>query len=186
MTTEERHLQNINDYSVNEQGVKDTLKELIAIGSEIGIHPGINTYNDVRRMQEQKERLEAAIDQKVSRSRQHYLKYEHPITFEILESVGIENDSSILVDLSKVEEESKRTTYPMFEENKMSITQTPLVFMDTHYMQQTDNSILKALEESISPAKKNGGEIMILWHNNNISNNREIGLYKEALEVIRN
>jgi hypothetical protein len=185
MTTEEKHLLNINDYSVKEQGVKDTLKELIAMGSEIGIHPGINTYNDGDKMQEQKERLEIAIGQKVTRSRQHYLKYEYPITFEILESIGIQNDSSILVDLSLVEDKTNRTTYSMFEENGSEITQTPLVFMDTHYMQSKDDEILKTLEACIAPAKRDGGEVMILWHNNNISNNREIGLYREALDVIK-
>lgn len=185
MTTEEKHSKNINDYSVNEQKVKDNLKELIAIGSEIGIHPGIYTFDDERRMQQQKERLETAIEQKVVRSRQHYLRYEYPRTFEILASIGIENDSSILVDLSNVEDRSKRTTYPMFEDTDMDITQTPLVFMDTHHMQKDDDTLLKILEDSLGPAKREGGEVMILWHNNNISNSREIGLYKEALEVIK-
>ena len=73
----------------------------------------------------------------------------------------------------------------MFEEESMRITQTPLVFMDTHHMHQAGDMILKILEDSICPAKKDGGEVMILWHNNNISNSREIGLYKEALDVIK-
>jgi len=82
----------------------------------------------------------------------------------------------------------KKSTYLMEDEDgrKMSISQTPLVFMDTHYMQQKDEEILKVLENSVAPAKRDGGEIMILWHNNNISNNREMGLYREALEVIKN
>ena len=188
MTTEDKHPKNINDYNVRDTDVLEKLKQLISIGSEIGLHPGIYTCNDSKRMKEQKVRLEDAIQQEVIRSRQHYLKYEYPETFKILESVGIKNDSSILVDISTVEDKAKCSTYFMRDEDgrKMNISQTPLVFMDTHYMQLKDDAILSVLEKRVAPAKKNGGEIMILWHNNNISNSREIGLYKEALEVIKN
>jgi len=187
MTTVEKHAKNINDYNVNDQNVRDLLKQLLSIGSELGIHPGILTFNDENRMREQKERLEDAVQQEVVRSRQHYLKYEYPTTFKILESIGIENDSSILVNISNVEEKEKRSTYVMSDEEgrKMNISQTPLVFMDTHHMQLKDDTILGILEKSVAPAKRDGGEIMILWHNNNISNSRELGLYKEALEVIK-
>ncbi|MDF1694596.1 MAG: hypothetical protein P1U56_02135 [Saprospiraceae bacterium] len=187
MTTEEIHPQNINDYNLQHSTIQAELKELISIGAEIGLHPGIYTYNDEKRMLNQKASLEEAIQQEVVRSRQHYLKYEYPETFKILESVGIQNDSSILVDLTLEEDREKRSTYIMLDEegNTMNISQTPLVFMDTHHIQLKDDRILELLEERIAPAKKDGGEIMILWHNNNISNNREIGLYKEALEVIK-
>ena len=187
MTTEEKHPKNINDYSVNDSSVREVLKQVISIGSEIGIHPGIYTYNDQKRMQEQKEMLEKSIGQNVVRSRQHYLKYEYPGTFRILESIGIKNDSSILVNIANETDSDKRSTYQMEDEDgsKMNISQTPLVFMDTHHMQLKDEEILEALENSVAPAKRDGGEIMILWHNNNISNNREFGLYKEALEVIK-
>lgn len=187
MTTEESHPKNINDYKVDDEDVGSMLSELISMGVEIGLHPGIYTCNDPKRMQAQKDKLEAVIQQQVVRSRQHYLNYEYPETFEILASIGIENDSSILVDMNNEEDRKKRTTYRMQDAagNAMNLSQTPLVFMDTHHMQLRDDEILEILEESIAPAKKEGGEVMILWHNNNISNSREIGLYKEALEVIR-
>lgn len=188
MTTEEEHQKNINDYKVTDPSVQETLKQVIAIGSEIGLHPGIYTFDDENRMHQQKVRLEESIQQEVIRSRQHYLKYEYPITFRILESVGIKNDSSILVDISNEDNIERKSTYIMQDEDgkKMSISQTPLVFMDTHFMQLKDEEILAELEKRITPAKNDGGEIMILWHNNNISNDREIGLYREALEVIKN
>jgi len=188
MTTEESDPKNINDYRVDDPKVREVLNQLIAMECEIGLHPGILTYNDENRIKQQKEKLEKAIHQQVTRSRQHYLKYVYPGTFEKLESVGIKNDSSILVDLSKVEDRNKRSTYVMTDPggNEMGITQTPLVFMDTHHMNKTDDAILSTLESSLAPAKREGGEIMILWHNNNISNSREKGLYREALEVITN
>ncbi len=187
MTTDEKHPKNINDYSTVDLNIRETLKRLIATGSEIGLHPGILTFNDENRMRDQKEKLEEAVEKEVVRNRQHYLKFEYPTTFKILESIGIENDSSILVDISNVEEQAKRSTYFMSDEegHKMNISQTPLVFMDTHHMHLKDDAILNLLEQSVAPAKNNGGEIMILWHNNNVSNNRELGLYKEALEVIK-
>ncbi|MEM9544465.1 MAG: hypothetical protein AAGA77_00760 [Bacteroidota bacterium] len=188
MTTEEKHPKNINDYNVQNPKVKTTLRQLLRLGCEIGLHPGILTYNDEIRLIAQKERLEKSIDQEVVRSRQHYLKYKYPDTFKKLETVGIKNDSSILVNLAEEQNPRKRTTYLMRDSDgeEMNISQTPLVFMDTHHMDKTDDEILTFLEKSVAPAKKEGGEIMILWHNNNISNSREKGLYKEALEIISN
>ena len=189
MTTEEKHAKNINDYRIDDPEIQEMIKALISNKIEIGLHPGILTYNDETRMQEQKDRLERVAGQKIIRSRQHYLKFEYPRTFRILESIGIKNDSSILVDLSKEKDPEKRTTYPMYDsdqEKTMMITQTPLVFMETHYMHLKDEEILATLESSVKPAKEEGGEIMILWHNNNISNDRERGLYREALQVIKN
>ena len=187
MTTEERHPKNINDYHINDHNILDILKQLVSMDSEIGLHPGILTFNDENRIRDQKIRLEEAVQQEVVRSRQHYLKYEYPTTFKILESIGVKNDSSILIDMSNVKEKDKRSTYFMSDEegNRMNISQTPLVFMDTHHMQMKDDVILDILEKSVAPAKRDGGEVMILWHNNNISNSRELGLYKEALEVIK-
>ena len=188
MTTEDKHPKNINDYSVNDKRVRQMLKEVMDIGSEIGLHPGIYTFEDPKKMQEQKTRLEDSIQKTVVRSRQHYLKFEYPETFIILESIGIKNDSSILVDLSNEEDKERCTTYTMTDEDGigLNISQTPLIFMDTHHMQMKDDAILSLLERSVAPAKKSGGEIMILWHNNNISNSREIGLYKEVLQVVIN
>lgn len=187
MTTQEEHPTNINDYNVEDKEVEIVLRQLLELGAEIGLHTGILTFDDAERMKEQKKRLETVIDTKVVRSRQHYLKYEYPTTFEILESIGIQNDSSILVELA-TEEREKATTYTMLDDdgNSMGLTQTPLVFMDTHHMLLKDDVILAILEESLAPAKENGGEVMVLWHNNNISNDREKGLYREALQVILN
>lgn len=172
MTTTEKHEKNINDYKISE--IKDDLNYVMSIGSEIGIHPGILTYNNLEKLREQKNRLEEIVKMPIKRSRQHYLQYENPTTFQFLEKVGIENDSSIYPT-------QKYDTYAMAEAD---ITQTPLVFMDTHHMHKSDDEILITLEASLEPAKQNGGEVMVLWHNNNISNDRERGLYREALQVI--
>jgi len=187
MTTTEKHPLNINDYNVMESAVRDELKTLITQGVEIGLHPGFLTYNDETKLRTQKEKLESAIGKKVIRSRQHYLKYEYPTTFKLLHNIGIENDSSILVNLEDEMENLKKSTYTMQDVsgNSLGITQTPLVFMDTHHMTKSDDEILSILEKSVAPAKKHGGEVMVLWHNNNISNEREVGLYREALEVIK-
>ena len=187
MTTEEADPLNINDYHIKDQDINKSLKKLISMGAEIGIHPGIKTFDNKKKMQRQKDMLEDAIEKEVVRSRQHYLKYEYPTTFHNLESIGIKNDSSILIDLKDEPDKEKRTTYIMknVDGSPMQITQTPLVFMDTHHMQSEDEEILSLLEKSLTIAKEEGGEVMVLWHNNNISNSREEGLYKEALQIIK-
>jgi len=179
MTTHEKHKKNINDYKLSD--ISKELEYVLDKGCEVGIHPGFLTSDSYSKMEEQILALESTIGKKIKRSRQHYLNYNDPLTFINLAKLGIENDSSIYPT-------SKYDTYDMAiesDERKVKITQTPLVFMDTHHMHKSDNEILNILEESLKPAKENSGEVMILWHNNNISNNRERGLYKEALEVIK-
>ncbi len=183
MTTEENHPKNINDYKVEE--IKEDLKQILSMGSEIGIHPGILTFDDKQKMNQQKKALEEVINREVVRSRQHYLKYKMPITFRNLAEIGIHNDSSILVE---GQENARFDTYDMIDtESKkpLNISQTPLVFMDTYHILEKDDVILEKLEKSLAPAKQHGGEVMILWHNINVSCDHEKSLYQEVLEVIK-
>lgn len=175
MTTEELDPLNINDYTIED--IKSQLFYILEQGAEIGLHPGIKTSTRKDLLLKQKENLEQCLGQRVIRSRQHYLKYDPKCTFKYLMDIGIENDSSIYPT-------NKSNTYPLINNGHKILHETPLVFMDTHYMDKSDKQILKSLEKSLAPAKENRGEVMILWHNNNISNKREERLYKRALELI--
>ncbi|MEE9438873.1 MAG: hypothetical protein V3V14_07735 [Saprospiraceae bacterium] len=182
MTTDQIHPININDYRVED--LKNDLEHILSMDGEIGIHPGIFTYNDFEKFNSQKNALETISKQKIIRNRQHYLKYDPSITFHNLAKSGIKNDSSILVDNMEM---PPYDTYTMLDNNnnEIGITQTPLVFMDTHHMNKSDNTILAILEQALAPAKANNGEVMVLWHNNNVSNDRERGLYREVLQVMK-
>lgn len=184
MTTTDIHDKNINDYRIED--LRDDLEYALSQGAEVGLHVGYNSHNNLQKIKDQKHRLEDVIGQKVTRSRQHYLQYEYPLTFQLLAEAGIENDSSIL--LKTHEERQKYTsTYEMKDSfgGSLGITQTPLVFMDTHHMHKAEDDIISMVISCAGPAKLQGGDAMVLWHNNHISNHREKTLYQRFLNKLK-
>lgn len=62
---------------------------------KIGLHPSFNTWNNFAQMKKQKMILERIAEVYVETSRQHFLNFRFPVTLQILEDVGIKEDSSI-------------------------------------------------------------------------------------------
>jgi len=176
MTTNEKHPKNINDYKIAE--IENDINSLISLGCEIGLHSGYLCAEDKSKILQQKLSLEEVTNSEITHHRFHYFNYSNPISFEYLAELNFKTDSSIYPT-------NKYDSYIMHLESGKSIKQIPLVFMETHHMNLSNDEILRKLENALKPAKENNGEVMILWHNNNISNDREIGLYKEALQIIK-
>ncbi len=64
-------------------------------GYAIGLHPSYEAYRDGRLFEREKARLERVAGQPVKRSRQHYLRFQFPVTPQIIEAQGIKEDSSL-------------------------------------------------------------------------------------------
>lgn len=62
---------------------------------KIGLHPSFNTWNNLAQMKKQKMILERIAEVNVETSRQHFLNFRFPNTLQILENVGIKEDSSL-------------------------------------------------------------------------------------------
>ena len=111
---------------------------------EIGFHPGYETFQNLQEFVKQKEKLETFFDLKITKSRQHFLRYDIKITPYIIEKAKIEKDFT----LGFAEQYGFRNgiANPFylynFEENRaFKFLSIPLVFMDsslTNYQEKQE------------------------------------------------
>jgi hypothetical protein len=63
--------------------------------NRIGLHPTVNSFENAEKLQTEKDNLERIAQQKITKSRQHYLKFSTPLSFELLASIGITEEYSL-------------------------------------------------------------------------------------------
>lgn len=63
--------------------------------ASVGVHPSFQSENQHLIFKEEKEWLESIVEDQITLSRQHYLHFELPGTYQILEKIGIKHDWSM-------------------------------------------------------------------------------------------
>ena len=124
---------------------------------------------------------------KATKSRFHYLSFNNPKSVEILEKIGINEDSS----LSFPDQAGFRTGCCFkhymynFTENKMSsVIQNPLIFMEDTILRnsQTFDEALIKIKSLKDTVRKHQGDFIFLWHNHRLVNAIEKEIYLEVLK----
>jgi len=136
--------------------------------SEIGIHPSYYSSEKTSLIEKEKKRLERILQKKITKSRQHFLRFRFPDTFQALIKAGITDDYSLGWPNEAGFRASIAVPYPFFDLEKNEETELllhPLVLMDTVFNKNEEQSVLNELREEV---KKMGGNFMILTHNSNV------------------
>lgn len=156
-------------YSFEE--LKNEMDEIITRGWEIGLHGGLDAFNDASKMKAEKERLEKAVGRKVSGYRNHFLRMSIPDTWKKLSEVGFKYDTTFgypdgfgfrngmchpfePVDLTTGE--------------RIGLLEIPLAVMDRtirSYQKKNPSDSFSSIKELIDVTEKHGGVLTILWHN---------------------
>jgi hypothetical protein len=153
--------------------------------SEIGIHPSFYSSSFPKKILMEKERLENLSTKKITKSRQHYLKFILPDTYNSLLAAGITEDYSM--GFSGRPGFRAGTCKPFYfydlkNEKATELKLFPITFMESTVMNNSSNTeqayqkIVSLLEE----VKKVNGTFISLWHNHTISETLE---YKEWRKV---
>ncbi len=157
-------------YNIADPKVQAEVDRILQRGHKVGIHPGWDTFLDEARMQEELKRARKAYP-KLREGRQHYLKFRFPETLNLLEN-ELETDSSMGFDSGYGFRSSVCYPYPLYhfqERRKSTLIEHPLVVMDTalgHVSEPAD--FRKACLEMKSEVLKYQGELVLLWHPNNL------------------
>ena len=164
--------------SPDNTGFQNILKELNNNGHQIGLHPSFASNSSKEIIQSEKSKLESIIGKKVLHSRQHYLKFELPKTYQTLIDIGIEHDYSM--GYSEIAGFRAATAYPFYwynleSENFTKLLIHPFVVMDVAYK----NFQTMTIDETISSSKKLKDICKVLnlpfvfvFHNESLSNHR--------------
>jgi len=186
-----------NDYSLEDPWIQTLMQRAYERGHEIGIHPSYESYKDEKTLRLECERLRRVaeslgISQECWGSRQHYLRWENPTTWQICDESGLDYDST----LGFADHVGFRCgtchEFPVFNlrtRKALRLRERPLIVMDTtllapEYMGLGTEQALEWIERLSNTCRRFGGTFTLLWHNTNLSQSWQRKLYLEALEVI--
>lgn len=177
------------NYRLNEIG--DVLELLKEEGNEIGLHGGHKCFNNITKIIQEKSRLEKYAD-KVVAYRGHYLKFEVPLTWELLSKAGFRYDTTY----GHAQSIGFRNgmCYPfnpfLLHENEfMPLIELPLMVMDetlfnVKYMGLDERSSLKVVYELINRVEEVNGVFTLLWHNSTIGDPKYREVYNKILDYM--
>ena len=176
-------------YRIDDPQIKALMEQMISRGHSIGVHPSYDTYQDASKIKEEKEAVEASAGVNISKSRQHYLRFAVPDTWKHLAEAGITEDSTLGFAAEPGFRCGTCKPYPVFDihqREQLSLIERPLLIMDVSFRMYKNLSIaesIKLCENIIAQVKKHDGELVILWHNSNLS---EIDGWEGWNEVLEN
>lgn len=179
----------IFDYKIGDRNIKDAIRTLIEQGHNMGLHPSYHSYNNETMIMEEKARLEEAAGVEITRSRQHYLRYDVEKTPALLQNAGIKQDSSMHYGIGPGFRTGACTEHSMYDikqRKKLSIRQQPLIFMDTHLIKKPIEEILEKFTAVSSQVHKYGGLMTVLWHNNNVWPESKLSKYITLIDHFQN
>jgi hypothetical protein len=167
-----------------------TMKALVrdvANLAQTGIHPSFYSSSVPEKILIEKKRLENLSGKKITKSRQHYLKFILPDTYNSLLAAGITEDYSM--GFPGMPGFRAGTCKPFYfydlkNEKATEIKIFPITFMESTIMNNSSNTdeafqkIVSLLEE----VKKVDGMFISLWHNHTISDTIEYKDWKNVYE----
>ncbi len=129
-------------------------------------------------MKNEKKILEAIIKTSVTKSRQHFLQYELPYTFQRLIQLGIQQDYTTCFYSQKGFKHGLVRPFLWYDLENEEITQLmrfPVFFMDRHALNEgmTSQETLIYVQEQTKLIQSYGGIPIILLHNETFSGRRE-------------
>jgi hypothetical protein len=162
-------------YSIRDPRIVQLMKKMEQRGHRIGLHPSYNAFHDARQLKEEKLHLENAIGHAITSSRQHYLKFSVPKTWQLLSEAGIREDSTMGYAAEPGFRCGTGKPFPVFDIHQripLPLTEHPLLLMDVSlrfYKKYTPAESLTLIDTIRREVKKHDGEFSFIWHNSNLS-----------------
>lgn len=153
--------------------VKELINEIKTF-SQIGIHPSFNTSSAPEKILIEKQRLENLSGKKITKSRQHYLKFGLPDTYNSLSAAGITEDYSMAFPGMAGFRAGTCTPfyfYNLKNESVAGLKIFPVTLMEGSFMhpKYSPEKALPKILNLINEVKIAGGTFISIWHNHTIS-----------------
>ena len=169
-------------YDITDKKVVELIRTLNDEGWEIGLHGSFYSYNNIKLLRKEKEKLEKVLGENVRGVRQHNLNLEIPTTWKIHEKLGFEYDTSLgyndRVDFGG------GTCFPFHPSDgskRLNLLEIPLAIEDIALFRYKDpwSVCVKMVEE----VERKGGVLTLLWHHS-VFNELEFPGWAEMYEKI--
>lgn len=174
------------DFNYRADDISHELRGIVDRGWEVGLHGGHEAYRDLEALKKQKANLERALGEKVVGYRNHYLRFEVPETWELLESAGFKYDATFgYPDCVGFRNGMCHPfkPYDLRAGRVINILEIPLVVMDgtlDQYMRLDIDKSWEVVRRLIDTVERYNGIFTLLWHNTYMKGD-QLKLYKKIL-----
>jgi hypothetical protein len=178
-------------YTLHDPWIESLLQRIHARGHEIGLHPSFDSHLDPDRTRAEFARLLQAAEQHgISQDgwggRQHYLRWENPVTWSNWEAAGLDYDSTLAYADAIGFRAGTCHEFPAFhllERRPLRLQERPLHVMDAtlfEYMKLAPDAAFETVAAVAGECRRYGGTLSLLWHNSSLPSARQKRWY-EAL-----
>jgi hypothetical protein len=154
----------------------------------VGIHPSWQSGDDLSLLKKEKQFLEEVIEQAVTVSRQHYIRFNLPEGYQRLIEAGITDEHSMgygSINGFRASVASSFFWYDLQNEQQTDLRIHPFCFMDANAYYEQYFSAAQAYEELLhyfKVCKEVNGTLITIWHNNFLGTAKEFEGWKEVYE----
>jgi len=185
------------DYPLDDPWIRKLVRTIYERGHEIGLHPSYETYNHYERLRLECKTFRQVMDelgivQSQWGARQHYLRWENPVTWQIYEDLGLDYDAT----LGFADHVGFRCgtchDFPVFNlkaRKTMRLRERPLVVMDTtlldeHYMALKPDEAFEKVVHLSEICRRYNGTFSLLWHNTSLLQSWQRELYLRIVQGV--
>ncbi len=155
---------------------------------KVGLHPSWQSGDNRALLKKEKEQLEAMCNTAVTRSRQHYIRYNLPEGYQRLIAAGITDDHSMgygSCNGFRASIASSFYWYDLEKEQQTRLRIHPFCFMDAnaYHEQRQDPAVsFNELQQYLAVCKKVNGTLITIWHNNFLGAVNDLKGWKEMYQ----
>lgn len=189
----------VGDYDVNDKNISvdshvfQALIKSLADYAIIGIHPSYVSNRKPEKLEIEISRLSKIIKRDITKSRQHFLKLQLPVTYQRLLDLDIKEDYS----MGYANESGFRASictpfyfYNLDSEKKTDLKVYPFTIMEAtlkYYNNLKPEDIISHVMPLVEEVKAVNGTFISIWHNDSLSStkfwNGWQNIYEEILKI---
>ncbi|MDX2362743.1 MAG: polysaccharide deacetylase family protein [Crocinitomicaceae bacterium] len=153
----------------------------------VNLHPSYASFGKSEVMKIEKLRLEKIINHEIVNSRQHFLRFELPESFRILENEGFTHEYSMGFAEHVGFRSGTARPHRWFDVEQNRVSQLivhPFVYMDGTLLEYMNLNIQKSeekIQELYNEISEYGGDFIFIWHNETIG---DYGKWKGWSQVL--
>ena len=185
-----------NYYQSNSGFIKRSVENIKRRRHIVGIHYTYNAFNSQKQLKQEIKELEKNLNTPMKFGRNHYLRFEVPTTWQILDNLDMDWDSTcgyegyvgfrcgVCYEFS---------VFNILSRQKLNLKEKPLLVMETTLIfyqcsGDKEDEFLSLIEDIKDKTKKYNGEFVFLWHNYNLDflrTPRYKELYIKSLNILK-
>ena len=158
-------------YRQTKATVRRLIREIRRGGSEIGVHPGYYASSNEILLREDVRAVEELAGEAIATVRNHYLRYEHPVTPRLHQRAGFLIDSSLGFSERAGFRRGTCLPFRIFDVGANCPLETwemPLAFMDVAVAVRQRAGVSEAIKLAhrlMQTVRRFRGSLVMLWHN---------------------